>query len=122
MNASYCPKCSHCQLKKELREQLENARLDREEREAAERLAEERRQKRKAARKLVEQGVIYGNNFDAYTAEDIRNITNYDFLEKLSFNICPSAQPPNDFEQEYLNERVKAVHEQLNEVLINELE
>ena len=122
MAASFCPKCSHCQLKKELEEQLEIVRLEREEREVAEQLAEERRHKHFADRKLVQQGVVHGDNFDAYTIEDIRNITNYEFLEKLSANIYPNAQPPNEFEQDYLNERVKVVHNQLIEVLINEME
>lgn len=87
-----------------------------------ERLAEERRQERLAATKLKEQGVIHGDDFDAYTIEDIRKIQNYEFLEKLSANICPNAQPPNDFEFDYLNKRVKAVHEQLMQVLINDMD
>ena len=122
MAGSFCPKCQHCQLKKELEGQLEIARLEREEREAMERLAEERRQERLAATKLKEQGVIHGDDFDAYTIEDIRKIQNYEFLEKLSVNICPNAQPPNDFEFDYLNKRVKAVHEQLMQVLINDMD
>lgn len=122
MAALYCPKCEHCLLKKKLQQELEIARLEREEREANERLAEERRQERAAALKLKAQGVIHGDDFDAYTVEDIRNIQNYEFLEKLSVNIYPSAQPTNDFDLDYLNQRVKAVHEQLMEVLINEME
>ena len=122
MNASYCPKCPHCQRKKELEEQLEIARLEREERESEERLAEEKRQKRTAAKKLEAQGVIHGNNYNAYTIADIRNIQNYDFLEEMSANVYPAAQPWDECEMDYLNERAKAVHEQMFEVLLNEME
>ena len=122
MDSSYCPKCPHCQRKRELEEELEIARLEREEREAIERLAEEKRQKRAAAKKLVTQGVIHGNDYDAYTIADIRNIQNYDFLEEMSANLYPSTQPQHDYEHEYLSERVKAVHDQMNEVLLNEME
>ena len=124
MNAktSFCPMCAHCQLKKELEKELEIAECEREERELKERLAEERRRERVAAKKLVEQGVKHGDNFDAYTVEDIRNITNYEFLEKLYLNIIPCGQPPNDYEYEHLNERIKAVNERLLEVLIDDIE
>ena len=122
MDASFCPKCSHCQRKRELEEQLEIARLEREERETVKRLAEEKRLERAAAQKWISQGVIHGKNYDAYTITDIRNIQNYEFLEEMSANLYPSTQPRHDYEHDYLSERVKAVHEQMNEVLINEME
>lgn len=124
MPTSYCPMCSHCQRKKEVEEQLEIARLKCEERDMKERLAEEKRRERVAAKKLVEQGVIHGDDFDAYTIEEIRNITNIDFLEKMSVDVYvkPCGQPPNELDQEYVNERIKAINEQLTEVLINEME
>ena len=118
MDASFCPNCSHCHRKKE----LEIARLEREEREAVERLAEEKRQERAAAKKLVEQGVIHGKDFDAYTIEEIRNIQNYDFLEEMSANVYPAAQPWDEYEMDNLSERAKAVREQMYEVLLNEME
>ena len=121
-SASFCPLCSHCQHQKQLQEELEIARLKREERELEERLSEERRQERVAAGKLLDQGVIHGDNYNSYSIEDIRNIENYDFLEKLRDNIYPSGQPQSDFEMELLNERYTAVLFQLNQVLVNEME
>ena len=47
--------------------------------------------------KLKKEGVIHGDDYECYTVNDIQNITNYDFLERLSFNIITPGQPTSDF-------------------------
>ena len=101
---------------------LEKARLEREEREAREELEKEKLLARAAELKLKKQGVVHGDFYDAYTIEEIRKITNYDFLEKLCQNIYGPAQPNSDIEMEILNERYKVACDQLNEILVNEME
>jgi len=70
----------------------------------------------------MEQGVVHGDNYELYTDEDIRKITNYEFLEKLHGSIMPQDQPWNEIEMDYLNRRLKLVNEQMFEVLLNEME
>ena len=103
-------------------EKLEIARLEREEREATEQLNEERRRERLAMKKLQDQGVIHGKDYEAYTITDIENIHNYDFLEKLRANILNRPQPSCTLEEDYYNELCRVVNEQVDKVLIEEME
>ena len=129
MNAAYCPLCEHCQRRKLQEEKLEIARLQREETEANEKLEKEKQQERLQRLKIFQQGVIHGDDYSHYTIDEIRNITNYDFLERMSDNISDKifrgAQPVDEVDElEYntLYERSAVISEQMNRVLINELE
>ena len=120
MAATYCPCCAHCRALKEIEEAAEKRRHDFEEE------VEARRQKMEeelAAEKkrLTEEGVIYGNQYEAYSVEEIMNIKNLDFLYEMSLNMCPNAQPPTEEECNELVERYKAVDTRLNALLLENL-
>ena len=118
----YCPLCEHCERRKEQELQLLKCKLEREEVEAQKELERAIENAAKESMRLKEQGVIYGNNYDAYSVEDIKNITNYTFLERLSHNIITPGQPQDDVSSDAMFSRHEAVLQQLNEVLINEME
>lgn len=106
MAANFCHCCAHCQALKEIEESAEKRRGDFEEE------VEKKRQRMEdelAAEKkrVTEEGVIYGDRYECYGPEDILKITNVNFLRKLSRNIFPSGQPPQEeFDELVLRARV----------------
>ena len=122
MDAHYCPLCDHCQRRKEMELQVSREKLEREESQREERKVQELLMEAAAKEKLKKQGVIYGNNYNAYSVNDIRNITNYEFLEKLCENIITPGQPPEEEDLKLMMLRYHTACQQLNEVLINDLE
>lgn len=122
MDAYYCPLCDHCERRREQEKLLIREKLEREEREAKEFLLTARREKIAALEKLKQQGVIYGENYSAYSPEEIRNITNYDFLEKLCDNIVTPGQPKEESDFERMMLCYETACEQRNNVLLNDME
>ena len=86
---------------------------------------EERRQQMeeeiKLEKKRIDEGVIYGNRYDAYNIEQINKITNTDFLYQMSLHMVPNAQPPTQEEYDELMERCKAVDTRLQLLLIESM-
>ena len=122
MDSYYCPLCDHCQRRKEQELQLIKLKLESEEEETRKALQLKAAKATAEAEKLKKQGVIYGENYNAYSVKDIRNITNYDFLEKLCDNIITPGQPPEEEDFEIMMLRYRTACERLNEVLINDME
>ena len=122
MDAYFCPLCDHCERRKEQERQLIRDKLEREEREAKEILLASKREKVATAQKLMNEGVIYGDNYSAYSPEEIRNITNYDFLEKLCQNIVTPGQPKEEADFNRMMLCHETACEQLNVVLLNDME
>ena len=55
------------------------------------------------------EGAIYGHEYHLYNVSEISHITNYDFLERMSYNMFPSHQPQSAEELKDLNDRYNAV-------------
>jgi hypothetical protein len=86
---------------------------------------EERRQQMeeeiKLEKKRIDEGVIYGNRYDAYNIEHINKITDTEFLYQMSIHMVPSAQPPTQEEYDELMERCKAVDARLQFMLLESM-
>ena len=54
-------------------------------------------------------GKLHGDDYFAYTKEDIKQITDIKFLRRLMWNIHPSAQPTTRWEQEELEELISVI-------------
>ena len=67
-------------------------------------------------RSIREDGLKYGDNYAAYTLDDIRRINNYSFLCRMEEHLWPDGQPDED-ETERLNERHRAILKRQNDVL-----
>lgn len=120
MAANFCSYCRHCKAIKEIDEAAERRRHQFEE-EVNERRLQMEEELEAEKRRLMEEGVIYGDQYEAYSVEEIMKITNLDFLYKMSQNMCPSAQPPTEEEFHELAQRCKAVDTRLNYLLLENL-
>ncbi len=103
MDLYYCPHCHHCQVRKQKLSQEEDERAKAKEIEAKE-----------AREKEIREGKIYGHAFDLYSLEDLKNITDIDFLYEMASHVIPCGQPETEWEQEIMYERYDAVHAQIS--------
>lgn len=80
MDLYYCPHCDHSQARKQ--------KLDKEE---DERVKAEKIEARRVWEKEIREGKIYGFAFDSYTIDEMKNITDIDFLREMARQAIPSA-------------------------------
>ena len=60
-------------------------------------------------RSIEEDSLKCGNNYLAYSLDDIRRIRKYDFLRRMENCLWPSRQPSDDQDFEILRERQNKV-------------
>ena len=68
-------------------------------------------------RSIREDGLKYGENYAAYTLDDIRRINNYHLLCRMEEHLWPAGQPSDEQEMDRLSERHRAILKRQNEVL-----
>ena len=61
-------------------------------------------------------GKIHGDDYFAYTKEDIKQITDIKFLRRLKWKIHPSAQPRTRWELEELEELISVFTNRMREL------
>ena len=91
--------CLHCRHCREIEAQHLVA-LEREKEEQA-RIEEERRQEETRADQ-EKKGIIHGDRYLAYSEEEIRQITDIEFLCEMKFHYIPNGQPPLQWEYDEL--------------------
>ena len=105
---------------KKLEEKLE-ADIETNERRKLEKFKEKKEEVEKVLaekeRSIREDGLKYGENYAAYTLDDIRRIKNYHFLCRMEDNLWPSGQPPDEQDFDILSERQRVIEERQKEVL-----
>lgn len=103
---------------KESEEKAEKERLEREERAKVEKERAAAEEKRR-----VRRGVIYGDDYQRYSVEEIRSIKDYDFLNSMFMNRFGPAQPPTDEEYDDMLFILNTIRHRMDELLeIGEIE
>ena len=71
---------------------------------AKERILEEKEKREEEDRRQQEirDGKKYGRDFDRYTASDLKDITDVNFLKDMRNSIWPAGQPQDEWEFEEL--------------------
>ena len=93
-----CPYCKHCQNI----DMLHKIAIEREKEEDEARKREEKRREKKW-QEDKEKGIIYGERYWLYDADEIRNITDTDFLVRMRVGIWPASQPQQEDYDYYVN-------------------
>ena len=93
-----CPYCKHCQNI----DMLHKIAIEREREEDEARKREEKRREKKW-QEDKEKGIIYGERYWLYDADEIRNITDTDFLVRMRVGIWPAGQPQQEDYDYYVN-------------------
>ena len=120
MAANYCPCCVHCQTLKELEENAVKVNKRRQDFEEEQRPMEEELEAKR--RRVIEEGVIYGDRYDCYTVQDIQKITDMNFLNEMLNKMIPCGQPQTEEEIADLTERYDAAAYRFDELVIENLE
>ena len=88
--------------------------LEREKEEEEARKREEKRREKKC-QEDKRKGIIYGERYWLYDVDEIRNITDSDFLVRMSVGIWPAGQPQQE-EYDYLLNLTSVIDERLSEL------
>ena len=104
MQRAFCPYCKHCQMLTEMAEKAEKIKAEQELQAAAEQARQEEKD-----RIAIREGKIHLRNFHLYTKEEIKCITDIDFLHEMYDAITPAGQPPSEWEFEELCKMQNAI-------------
>ena len=104
MERNFCRYCSHCRKLKVAIEEDEKREVE------EERLTAEKHVKMEEEKcQEIQQGIVYGREFQRYQKSDIVKITNLAFLYELYENIIPHGQPPTEWEFKRLQNKIQNI-------------
>ena len=76
----------------------------------------EKKQQEETLAKEISEGKIYGTDYARYDEDDIKKITDIDFLESMFSAILPAAQPRFEWEVEMLCHLQCAIRTRIDEL------